>query len=253
MRLGTRGKALALAGGIAAAVCGGADAEGFRNIASVTATAYFDGDWRVESSDVFLARVIPALTAEARVTRVDSDGWYQHLFHLGPVVSFTDTLYLEAVYGLGIDSAGLFTHELDVNLNHETDTTSASLGVKADWFPQSGYYYYLPSVSGKFHPLPALGLFGKFFLSIDSEAVLTESFWGQADWRFSPLLTARAGFTVSKARAFGYSLAAGLDFSFRPAWSLRYSFQYLSDTVEYLSSPQPHSGIANTLVLDVRF
>jgi hypothetical protein len=261
MRLYTSGRAFVLACVLAAAVCGAAAAEGLRNIACVTGTAYFDGSWRLESSDVFLARLVPALTVEAKLARVDSDGWYQHLFYLGPVVSFTDNLYLEAVYGLGLEgrygqglgSVELFTHEFNVNLNYETASSATSLGLRADWFPQSGYYYFLPSVSGKFHPLPALGLFGKFFLSIDSEEALTQSFWGEADWRFSPLLAARAGFTVSRASAFGYSLIAGVDFFFRPAWSLRYTFQYLSDTIEYLTAPQPYSGIANTLVLDVRF
>jgi hypothetical protein len=235
------------------AVAGGAVAAGFRNIASVTANAYFNGDWRVETTNVLLARVGPALTAEARITRVDSEGFYQHTFFLGPVVSFTDALYAEAVYGLGIDSEGLFTHELNANFNYETSTSAASVGLKVNWFPDSGYYYFLPSVSGRFHPLPPLGLFGKFFLSVDSDSVLTESFWGEADYQLSTLVRARAGFTMSMASAFGYTLIAGLDLSFSPAVILRYCFQFLSDTIEYLDSPQPRSGIANILTLDLRF
>ncbi len=251
---------LVLAGALLLAVGGAAAPEGFRDIASVTADVYFNGEWRLETTDVFLARVLPALSVEARLTRVDSkvdsSYWYQHVFYLGPVVSFTDTLYLEAVYGLGVDSddaGGRFSHELDLLFNYETDATAASLGLKADWFPGAGYSYFIPSISGKFHPLPALGLFGKFFLSVDSAAVLTESFWGQADYRFSPLLRARAGFTVSRAGTFGYSLAGGLDLFFRTGWSLKYTFQFLSDSIEFLTSPQPRSGISNGLVLDVRF
>ena len=68
-----------------------------------------------------------------------------------------------------------------MNFNYETDTTATSLGAQGRLVPATGYFYYLPSISGKFHPVPALGLFGKFFLSIDSEAVVTESFWGEAD------------------------------------------------------------------------
>jgi hypothetical protein len=248
---------LMLAGAIILAVSGGGAAEGFRNIASATADFYFNGDWRLENTDVFLVRIVPALTAVAKVTRVDSEGWNQHLFYLGPVVSFTDTLYLETLYGLGIDSddsGGRFSHELDVNFNYETETTATSLGLKADWFPGSGYSYYIPSISGKFHPLPALGLFGKFFLSIDSDAVDTESFWGQADYRFSSLIGARVGFTASRADAFGYSLLAGIDFFFCSVLALKYTFQFLSDTVEYGSSGiERRSGISNTLVLDARF
>jgi hypothetical protein len=64
--------------------------------------------------------------------------------------------------------------------------------------------------------------------------VVTESFWGQAD-------------------AFGYSLSTGIDFFFRRGLALKYTFQYLSGTVEYLTSPQPRSGLSNALVLDARF
>ena len=81
---------------------------------------------------------------------------------------------------------------------------------------------------------------------------MTESFWGEADYRFPRLLKVRAGFTLSRADAFGYTLAAGIDLTFTPAFTLKYSFQFLSDTVEYLNSPQPRSGIANTLLLDVK-
>ena len=267
MRMQGMGKTLMLAGGIILAVCRGGAAEGFRNIASVTGDVYFQDDsrdWRLETTDVFLARIVPALKAVVKVTRVDSmldsTYWNQHLFYLGPVVSFSDTLYLEAVYGLGIDnneSDGRFTHELDVNFNYETDTTATACGLKADWFPRPGGYcdfYILPSISGKFHPLPALGLFGKFFLSVDRDGADTESFWGQADYRFSPLFGARVGFTASLADAFGGSLLAGIDFFFRRALTLKYSFQYLSNTVEFgTNGTQQRTGISNALLLDARF
>ncbi len=254
MRIHSLGRAV-LAGGLLLGACAGAGAEGFRNIASVTADAYFNGDWRLETTDVFLARVGPALTVEARLSRVDTNDWNQQLFYLGPVVSFTPSLYLEAVYGLGLNSdqsSGRFSHELDLAFNYETEASASSLGLKVYGLPATGYFYFLPSVSGKFHPLPALGLFGKFFLSIDSARVFTESFWGQADYRFSPLLGARAGFTVSHADTFGYSLLAGLDFHFRRAVSLGYTFQFLSDSID-LTDLQPRSGISNALVLDFRF
>lgn len=251
-----RGWALVLSAGLLLTAGGALSAEGFRNIASVTANIYFNGDWRVETKDVFLARVLPWLTLAPKLARADSEGWHQYQFYLGPVVSFTDHLYLEAVYGLSVDSDasdGRYSHEADLNFNYETDTTATSVGLRADWFPGTGYYYFIPSVSGKFHPLPALGLFGKFFLSIDSDAVLTESFWGQADYRFSKLFGARLGFTFSQAGLFGYSAAAGLDFYLSPAVALKYTFEYLSDSVEYLTSPQPRSGVSNALVLDWRF
>jgi hypothetical protein len=232
---------------------GTAGAEGLRNIASVTLVSYFDGSYRLESVDAFLARLFPGFTLLVRLSRNDTPGYWQHVFTLGPVVNFSDRLYSELSYGLGIDSAGEFTHEAELNFNFETEATWAGAGVRAVFFPSSGYFYFLPSFSGKFHPVPALGLFGKAFISIDSDAVVTNSFWGEADYAFSSRVTANAGFTLSRAEAFGYSLLAGLKISFRPQVSLQYTLQYLSDTVTYLTEPQPRSGISNGLVLDWKF
>lgn len=232
---------------------GTAAAEGLRNIASVTLVSYFDGSYRVESSETFLARLFPGFTILARVSRNDTPDYWQHVFTLGPVVNFSDSIYAELSYGLGIDSAGDFTHEAETNFNYETETTWAGAGVRAVFFPASGYFYFLPSFSGKFHPIPALGLFGKAFISIDSATVVTNSFWGEADYAFSSRLTAIGGFTVSRAEAFGYSLIAGVKVFFTPKVSLHYSLQYLSDTITYLAAPQPRSGISNGLILDWKF
>ncbi len=72
-------------------------------------------------------------------------------------------------------------------------------------------------------------------------------------YRFSSLIGARAGFTISLADALGYSLSAGLDFFFRSALTLKYTLQYLCATVEYQTDVRQRSGISNALILDVRF
>jgi hypothetical protein len=235
------------------AASGTADAEGLRNIASVTLASYFDGSYRLESVDAFLARLFPGFTLLVRLSRNDTPGYWQHVFTLGPVVNFSDNIYAELSYGLGIDSAGDFTHEAEANFNFETEATWAGAGVRAVFFPALDYFYLLPSFSGKFHPISALGLFGKAFISIDSDTVVTNSFWGEADYAFSSRITANAGFTLSRADAFGYSLIAGLKVTFTPKVSPQYSLQYLSDTITYLAAPQPRSGISNGLVLDWKF
>jgi hypothetical protein len=246
-------KAIVLVLLFAAAGIGPASADGFRDIASINLITYFDGTWRIEAADAFLARIVPGFTILGRIDRGDTPGWYQHVFTIGPVINFSDTLYLDASYGLGVDSALALTHEATVDFNYETDSTAAAIGVRAVFFPSLGYFYILPSITGKFHLIPALGLFGKFFLSVDSAAIITESFWGEADYAFSPAFRARAGFTVSRAADFGFSFIGGVDVSFTPAITLKYSLQYLSDTVEYLAAPQPRSGLSNGLILDWRF
>jgi len=49
-------------------------------------------------------------------------------------------------------------------------------------------------------------------------------------------------------------LLAGIDFYFRRGLTLKYSLQYLFNTVEYQTGfLEPRSGISNALILDVRF
>jgi hypothetical protein len=237
-----------------AALGGTARADGFRDIGSVTLDTYFDGSWHLETTDVFLARLNPVLSLQARLTRNDASGYYQHQFFIGPVVNFTPTLYLDAGYGLAVDSAGQFMHEGEANFNFETDESGAAAGIRGDWFPATGYGYILPSVSGLFHPIAALSLFGKFFISFDTAAVVTESFWGEAEYTFTSQFAARAGVTVSRDTGFGYSLIAGASYAFTPDIVLKYTFQFLSNTVQYLEqAPQQNNGVSNALIIDVKF
>jgi hypothetical protein len=252
MRTRTAARAV-LAAALVVLVGAAAWAEGLRNIASAALVSYFDGSYRVESSDTFLARVARGFTVLARVSRNDMPGYFQHVFTLGPVINFSDATYADLSYGLAVDSAGELSHEAEANFNYETESTWAGIGVRAVFFPDRGYYYFLPSFSGKFHPVPALGLFGKAFFSVDSAGVVTNSFWGEAEYAFSAKVLGNVGFTLSRAEEFGYSVLAGVQFAFTPAVSLKYLLQYLSDTVTYLAEPQPRSGISNGLILDWKF
>ena len=230
-----------------------AAAAGVRTIATVTFDAWFDASWRVEAEDVLLVGVLPSLTMEARVSREDFEGSHAWEFGVGPVVNLTPNLYLVALYDLGIDSDAVFSHELDASLNRETATTAVSLGVKADWFPSTGYFYVMPSLGGKFHPVEALGLFGKAFVAVDQDGKVSGSFWGEADWSVSRVVTLRAGGTIGGSGEFGWSAIAGINVAITPKVALKYTFRYLAEPVETLPGATVKKGVENALVLDVRF
>ena len=229
------------------------EAEGLRNIASITVDNWFDGTWRTEVEEVFLAKVLPALTLQAKAARADSDGWYQHFFHAGPVVSFADTLYLVTAYGVGIDSESVLSHEAELDFNYETADAAVSMGLRAHYLPDSEYAFLVPSMSARIQPVERLGLFSKLFVSVDSDREVTGSCWGEADYAFSSLVKARAGFTVSYANGLGYSIISGVNLSFTKEVMLKYTFSYLSETVDYVTRPEPKRGIENALILDLRF
>jgi len=246
-----RGVALSIALGVAAAAVPAGAA--VRNIATVVLDTWFGGGFRVKVEDVVLAGVLPSLTLEARAAREDIPGWYGWQFSLGPVINFTPNLYLVALYSLGVDSDRVFSHELDASLNHETATTAVSLGAKADWFPSSGYFYAIPSLGGKFHPIPSLGLFGKVFVAVDSDREASGSFWGEADWSVTPALTLRAGGTMGYTSEFVWSAIAGVNVAITPKVLLKYTFKYLAEPIDSEPGSPVKSGVENGLVLDVRF
>jgi hypothetical protein len=236
-------------------------ADGFRSITTVTGDYYFPNgstaqSYYVETDEVLLARLIPALSLEAKVTRNDYPGGPQHIFYLGPVVSFTDTIYLVTVYGLGLDGQSNLFHEVDAGFNWETDTSAAFVNFKGDYFTLDGSWYVLPSIGGKLHLLPALGLFGEYFMSYANTVPhITGSFWGQADYALSPVVTLLGGFTVSFSQDLGYSFIAGTNITITPDIVLKYTFSFLSNVVQYLTQPSPTAtyGIENLVSLDWKF
>ena len=251
---------LGLAFGLAALAPAAAD--GFRSITTVTGDYYFPnpaasstGSYFVETDEVLLVRLVPALTLEAKITRNDFIGGPQHIFYLGPVVNFTDTIYAVAVYGLGLDASGSPIHEVDLDFNWETDTSAAFVGLKAEYFTANGSWYFLPDIGGKIHLLPPLGLFGEFFMSWDSARQVTGAFWGEADYALSPVVSILGGFTVSFSRDLGYSLIAGVTVAFTADVSLKYKASFLSNAVEYQTLPTPTTnyGVENLLSLDWKF
>jgi hypothetical protein len=224
-----------------------------RTIATVEVDSWFDASFRVKAEDVLLVGLLPSLTLETRVTREDLAGSHGWQFGLGPVVNLTPRLYLVAVYALGIDSEVAFSHELDASLNHETESTALSLGVKADWFPATGYFYAMPSLGGKFHPVAALGLFGKAFVAVDRYGEASGSFWGEADWSVSRVIALRAGGTMGYSSGFAWSAILGLNATITPKVLLKYTFKYLAEPIDSMPGSPIRNGIENGLVVDVRF
>jgi hypothetical protein len=250
MRARMVGIGLALAAALAAAPLGAA---GVRTIATVELDTWFDASWRAKAEDVLLVGVVPWLTVEARVTREDTEGWHGWEFGLGPVVNLTPNLYVIALYALGVDSDAVFSHEFEASLNHETASTAVSLGATANWFPSTGYYYVTPSLGGKFHPVSALGLFGKAFVTVDRDGQASGSFWGEADWSVSRLIALRAGGTMGYSGQFVWSVLAGVNVTFSPKVLLKYNFKYLAEPVDGRPGAPIKNGLENGLVLDVRF
>lgn len=234
--------------------------EGFRNITALTFSYYFDESYRLDSLDVLLIRIVPGFILKTEITREDvweNSGYrFAHVFSLGPVISFTKTFYLDAVYGLGINSDREFSHKVDANLTQETETLVISFGARGLFSPSSGDYYILPSMSGAIYPVDRVRLFCKIFFcwgNIDNKDKISGSVWGEVAYTFTSLFTLHTGFTVSYSDVLGYSAIAGCKLRFSDNFNIKYFFQYFDSVIEYRDAPEVKEGIANGIIVDIRF
>lgn len=231
----------------------GAPAEGLRNITTATLDYYFDDTFRLALEDVFLARLSPEFSLQLKAARYDTNLRYQHALSLGPIINFSPNLYLDALYGLGLDSALVVEHRGDINFNYETDDILLQIGLRGAFTPATEYFYFIPSVGGKFKLADWLGFFNKIFLSWNVAGAFAGSYWGELDWILSPVFTLRTGGTIGWAEELGFSLLAGIDIHFSREVLLKYYFQFLSNTFDYSVSPERKIGIENGIFLDIRF
>jgi hypothetical protein len=227
--------------------------EGFRNITAVNADFYFDGAYRIDVEDVFLARLVKGFSLQFKVARCDQPNYFEHVLSVGPVVNFTDTIYLDALYGLGVDSGWQFEHRAEINLTYESELTVVGAGARGSYFPASGYFFVIPSLSAQFRLCSWLAIFNKLFLSWDNVGFFSGSYWGELHWVTGEAVTIRTGGTASWSGDFGYSLLAGLNVRFSPAVLLKFYFQFLSNTVDYGAAPARAFGVQGGLILDVEF
>jgi hypothetical protein len=234
-----------------------------RTISTVTGDYYFDGNYFLEADEVLLVRVLPILTLEAKYTLTVSPNLIDNLFYVGPVVNFSDTLYGILIGGLGFDNTAQHNliYEVDGGFNWETDVSTAFVNMKWTQFSADGSWYVLPSIGGKAHIVPALGMFGEFFFSYDSAGNSTGAFWGEADYQLGSVVDLLAGFTLTfslgnlanpnSSKGLGYSIIAGATITFTQNLDLKYKFSYLSNVVQYQGmAPAASTGIENLLSLD---
>ncbi len=231
----------------------GAPGEGLRNITTATFDYYFDDTFHLALEDVFLVRLSPEFSLQFKAARYDTNFSYQHVISLGPIINFSPNLYMDALYGLGLDSALVLEHRGEINFNYETNDILLQIGVRGAYTPAAEYYYFIPSVGGKFKLADWLGFFNKIFLSWNVSGTFAGSYWGELDWILSPVFTLRTGGTIGWAEELGYSLLAGIDIHFSAEVLLKYYFQFLSNTFDYSVSSERKIGIENGIFLDIRF
>jgi hypothetical protein len=229
-------------------------AEGFRNIANIGFDYYFDGSFTLKIDNVFIARLASFFSLEARLLREDQQDYNNTTFFLGPIFSITPQLYTVSTYGLGIDSDGQFSHQIQTDINYETADFWAGAGARAVFYPGQNYYYGIPSAGIKIFFTPDISLLSKYFLSLANDETKSHSLWLQGEFFLGDVFSLKAGGTggvnfeesIGKGTSYSYSIIGGAGFKISSDFTLRYTFEYLGDTADA-------HGIRNLLTADIRF
>lgn len=241
---------------VTATLAGAASAQiGFRNISSVSVDYYFDGAIANDVNQVFLLTFLDWLAAEFKIQREDTATIHETRGAVAPIF-IVPPYYFIVRYGIGYgseadpDSDPQISHEATIDANLETASYLANITFRASFYP-GGYYFFIPSVGGKFITPIGLGVMARYFYSYNSYGASSHAVLSELDYPVSDAVSIKAGgsatFNLGETEPpMEFTVIAGISFTFVPGLTLRYHFEYLGRQLR-------KDGIRNILVLDARF
>lgn len=228
----------------------------FRNIFSFNLYSYGGIGRSTVYENSLVCPVSPKFSLLVKGYHDRRDDWDTTTVTLGSVYSFDARHYLETSYGYGRDSCGSRANYIAAELNRETALYCAGFGYRYSGYP--GYATHVFSPSYRYHLSARSDLFGKFFISADSNRSYHYSFWGEGRYELFPRTDLTLGGTFGdrlhseeyertlSAETRFYSLIAGLAYRFSDAARVACSFE---DLRRYGNI----SDTRSTLIVDVRF
>lgn len=231
-------------------------ANNYRNISTFTSRYFSYGDTAEVYENAFIARAYSNLSFLLKFYRDDRYSWANNILTFGPIVNLDKHHYLEVTYGFGVDSNDGRSDHFGFEITREKSDYLVGIGYRFVYL-HSDFSYHLISPSGKYYIMPKLSLWGKYFLSIDSDDTLNHAYWFETEYLiYKPWLKIKAGFTRGnrlfenefdrEGRGKFYSLLGGLSFQINQDINIKYIFEYL-DKITY------YSEIKNIFIVDIRF
>lgn len=236
-----------------------AEAQSFRNIASFSVETYFDSAFASRVENVFLAPLPPEkLQLQVKVSN-QTDTLFDNarsltMLHTGPIVLFTPDLYGIAVYGAGFRDNGSLVHEVDLQLHYETLQYRIGGGVRGHLEPDADVAYVVPTVGGRLQLPRGFGVSAAYFIGINNEGDVNNSFWLEGDYAVHPVVTLKLGASAELGDSVGwpdgsdltYNLISGVGLALSDQVSLRYQ-------LDYIGRADASDGVRNFVLVDWRF
>ena len=161
---------------------------------------------------------------------------------------------MEMTYGSGRNTSGVSSNFLNADLTVEKPKILYGLGYKNSRYPE--YHADTASPYLRYFFTDRFSIWGKYFISRDSDGIYTHSVWSELGYRHTDRIRFKAGITrgdrlfdieyASEGNEKFESFIAGFLYSF----SEDFNFQYIFETVYQGPSLKNRK---NSLVLDIKF
>jgi|GEM_PF-3142802 hypothetical protein len=237
--------------------CPGIDARQFRNIMSVTNIDYENIGRSTVYENTFLAEVGKGFSLSLKGYHDKRSTWNNTIIFVGPVININKYHYVEINYGYGRNSFKNRADYYSIDFTREKPGYLLGFGYKHSVYP--GYSYNTVSPSVKYYITPKIALWGKLFLSNDSDDNVNSAFWTDCEVLITRKISVRSGFVVGNRlyspeyeSIFGgrsdmgfSSFLAKVTYTFNERFSINYQYEQVSRQSEFTDKK-------NILLLDVR-
>ncbi|MFC1651211.1 hypothetical protein ACFL2X_06535 [Candidatus Latescibacterota bacterium] len=233
------------------------EARQLRNIFSVTDIDYENIGKSTVYENTFLVEVRKGFSFTLKGYHDKRSTWDNTIITIGPVININRYHYMEINYGYGLTSAKKRADYYSIDLTREKPGYLLGIGYKHSVYP--GYTYNTVSPSVKYYITPKIALWGKLFLSNDSDDNINSAFWADCEVKITRKIAIRSGFiggnrlyspeyeSIFGGRAdMGFSsFLAQCSYIFSERFSIKYQYERVSRQSEF-------TDVKNIFIVDVR-
>lgn len=170
------------------------EAAEYRNILTLSSIDYEGIGTSKVYEDTFIARVHPRFSMLARFYTDRRSSWDNNIFTAGPVIFLTKYSYCELSYGYGKASNDERSDFFNFEVTREKPGLTTGIGYRHSEYENFSIDMVSPSM--RMSVLEKIDLFGKYFMSLDSNDNFDHAFWMEGTVHITGNIGIGAGFTV---------------------------------------------------------
>lgn len=169
------------------------EASGLRNIFSLCSAGYFSGASSVIYENTSIIDASPGYSIIARSRLDNRNDGANTIVYLGAVRKLDGRNYIETLYGYGTGFDMRHADYFSASINRETAKYYSAIEYRLSFYP--GYSVHLISPALRYYISGPVSLWGKSFISVDSNSSANYAFWGETEYEIMNDIIVNGGFT----------------------------------------------------------